>query len=56
MSRGHQPGHVVYSGGKAYYINSAGEYVPHCPVKHRARVERIRRERTLPVDRREMTL
>lgn len=56
MSRGHQPGHVVYSGGKAYYINSAGEYVPHCPVKHRARVERSRWARKLPVDRREMVL
>lgn len=54
--RGQQPGQVVYSGGKAYYINSAGEYVLHCPVKHQASRERSRWARKLPVDRREFVL
>lgn len=28
MIRAQQPGHVVYSGGKAYRINRSGDYEP----------------------------
>lgn len=52
----HQPGHVVYSGGKPYYVKRNGDYVPHCPVKHLAKRERSRWTRRLPVDGREMVL
>lgn len=58
MSRGQQPGHVVYSGGKPYHVTSSGDYVPHDPAKYQAARERSRwaRNKRLPVDGREIVL
>lgn len=41
VTRGPQPGHVVYSGGKPYYVSANG-YVPHDPAKYQAKRERSR--------------
>lgn len=58
MSRGQLPGSVVYSGGKPFYVNSAGEFVPHDPAKYQQARERSRwaRSKRLPVDTRVQTL
>lgn len=56
--RGQQPGHVVYSGGKPFYVTSAGEYVAHDPAKYQKARERSRwaRNTRLPVDHRVQTV
>ena len=56
MTHQHQPGHIVYSNGKAYHITSAGDYVPHDPAKYQAARERAGWSRKVAVDRREMVV
>lgn len=33
--RGQQPGHVVYSGGKPYFVKQNGDYVPFDSKRYR---------------------